>query len=263
MRWWEALGAALQLSLAGEGVGRRCNGHAALCHRRYSNISWIGAHNSAFVGQSAFNNQGATVRQQLEKGVRFLQAQTRNKEGQIEMCHTYCWARDAGPLRGYLGEVADWLRRRPDEVLTLLLTNYEAIPVESYDAEFAAAGLKPYLFRPGRVLAKEEWPTLQTMIGAGERLVVFMGGVSLSHDPQRPLSRLFFSCPPAWRGLPGLEEMGWAWLMRRGSHALGRLPCGSEQGRLHPGRVRLLLGDALWHHRQELSHLRGPASAGR
>lgn len=52
-----------------------CNGNAALCDRKFSNISLVGDHDSAFVGTFVTDNQGVSVTDQLNSGVRFLQAQ--------------------------------------------------------------------------------------------------------------------------------------------------------------------------------------------
>ncbi|KAL3960738.1 hypothetical protein ACCO45_005855 [Purpureocillium lilacinum] len=159
-------------SFSGSAAAATCNGHDELCGRRYSDVTLIGSHNSAFVGDSPAHNQYVSVTRQLDLGVRFLQAQTQNKGGVIELCHTYCWELDAGPLTAYLREVAAWLAAHPAEVLTLLLTNIDAIPVSKFDAAFDGAGLKQE-GRGGR-LAKNQWPTLAELIGAGTRLVVFM-----------------------------------------------------------------------------------------
>jgi hypothetical protein len=42
-----------------------CNGDAALCERRYSNVTFIGAHNSYGDGQSIADNQNKDVTAQL------------------------------------------------------------------------------------------------------------------------------------------------------------------------------------------------------
>lgn len=162
------------LALAGTALAA-CNGRDEYCGRKYSNITYLGAHDSAFVGELPTHNQYVSVSAQLDLGVRFLQAQTHDKDGAIEMCHTYCLELDEGTLGKYLQEVAGWLQGKPDEVVTLLLTNGDKIPVEKFDQAFADAGLKEMVFHPGKVLAKDEWPTLQEMMDAGTRLVVFMG----------------------------------------------------------------------------------------
>lgn len=161
-------------SLAGV-VLAACNGHDAFCDRKYSNITMVGSHNSAFVGVLPIHNQFVSVTSQLNLGVRFLQAQARNKNGVIELCHTYCWELDAGPLTNYLGEIAGWMAEHPDEVVTVLFTNHDELPVTQFDKDFNSAGLEQYVFRPDGNLTKEEWPTLQEMIDANTRLVTFMG----------------------------------------------------------------------------------------
>ncbi|TQW00325.1 tat pathway signal sequence [Cordyceps javanica] len=151
-----------------------CNGRDEYCGRPYSNITYMGAHDSAFVGKLLTDNQYVSVTEQLGLGVRFLQAQTHNKNGAIQLCHTFCWELDAGPLDTYLRELATWMAANANEVVTLLLTNGDRIPVETFDGVFRAAGLTQYVLRPQKVMAKEDWPTLQEMINAGTRLVVFM-----------------------------------------------------------------------------------------
>lgn len=154
-----------------------CNGHDELCGKRYSEVTFVGSHDSAFVGQTPTHNQYVSVTEQLQLGVRFLQAQTHNKGGTIEMCHTYCWELDSGTLARYLQEIADWMKGNPSEVVTLLLTNGDAVPVQQFDAVFQSTGLKQYVYRPppGGILSKDQWPTLGQLVDAKTRLVVFMG----------------------------------------------------------------------------------------
>jgi hypothetical protein len=152
-----------------------CNGNTALCSRKYSNVTQIGSHDSAFVGILPPDNQYIHVTDQLNFGIRFLQAQTHNKDGGIELCHTSCLELDAGSLSSYLGPIKTWLDGNSNEVLTLLLTNDDAIPVSQFGSVFDALGLDEYAYAPGADLAMDQWPTLQSMIDAGKRLVVFMG----------------------------------------------------------------------------------------
>lgn len=162
------------LALAGVALAA-CNGRDEYCGRKYSDITYMGAHDSAFVGELPTHNQYVSITDQLNLGVRFLQAQTHNKGGAIEMCHTYCWELDEGTLDKYLQELAAWMKAHPNEVVSLLLTNGDKIPVETFDTAFAGAGLTDLVLHPKKVMAKDEWPTLQEMIDASTRLVVFMG----------------------------------------------------------------------------------------
>ncbi|ORY61278.1 PLC-like phosphodiesterase [Pseudomassariella vexata] len=151
-----------------------CNGHDELCDRQYSNITFVGSHNSAFVGYLPVDNQFTSVADQLSQGVRFLQAQTHDKDGTVELCHTSCLEEDAGSLEGYLVMVKTFLDSNADEVVTLLLTNGDGIAGADFAGVFEAAGIDSYAYSPGSNLALAEWPTLGELISAGTRLVVFM-----------------------------------------------------------------------------------------
>jgi hypothetical protein len=74
-----------------------------------------------------------------------------------------------------LQEISDWMGKNPDEVVTLLLTNIDALPIEKYDDAFNSTGLKEFVFRPEKKLAFDDWPTLQKFLDDGTRLVIFMG----------------------------------------------------------------------------------------
>lgn len=152
-----------------------CNGHIELCKRRYSNVTYIGAHDSPFVGNGMADNQDITIEEQLAMGVRFLQVQTHNKNGTIQMCHTSCFLRDAGSLEEMLMSIKAFLDANPTEVITLLLTNPDAFNGSAFDAVFKSAGLDRYAFAPEGKLKVKQWPTLEEMIDEGNRLVVFMG----------------------------------------------------------------------------------------
>ncbi|KAH8882219.1 PLC-like phosphodiesterase [Thozetella sp. PMI_491] len=166
--------ALLGLTVFGQGAAAACNGNDALCSRRYSNVTYVGAHDSAFVGILPTDNQYKSASDVLSMGVRFLQAQTHSKDGGIEMCHTSCLELDAGSLESYLTPIKTWMDSNPNEVVTLLLTNGDSIAVTQYASVFEAVGLDEYAYSPGSTLALDEWPTLQSMIDSGKRLVVFM-----------------------------------------------------------------------------------------
>lgn len=173
------LAAAAALGLTASLVLGACNGQDALCGRAYSNVTFVGAHNSAFVGELLADNQLLSVPDQLGLGVRFLQAQTHDFLGHIQMCHTSCLERNAGSLRDYLAPVKAFLDddANANEVVTLLLTNGDAISVSDFADVFTSVGLDEYAFTPptNGTLAWDQWPSLQQMIDDGTRLVVWMG----------------------------------------------------------------------------------------
>ncbi|CAN8098532.1 unnamed protein product [Discula destructiva] len=151
-----------------------CNGYAALCDKLYSNVTWIGSHDSAFTGVLPVDNQFDSVADQLSIGVRFLQAQSHLKGTTVELCHTTCLEEDAGSLQTWLETVVAFLEANTEEVVTLLITNGDGLPGSDFAAAFEAAGADAYAYSPGATLTLSAWPTLGELIDAGSRLVVFM-----------------------------------------------------------------------------------------
>jgi hypothetical protein len=152
-----------------------CNGNAALCSRSWSNVTLIGTHDSAFVGIWPTDNQADTVTQQLDAGIRFLQAQTHSKSGVLELCHTSCTELDAGPVTSYLSTIKTWMDGNPNQVVTLLLTNGDSVDVSEFGTAMETTGLSSYAYTPPSQLSIDEWPTLQELIDDGTRLVMFLG----------------------------------------------------------------------------------------
>jgi len=186
-----------------------CNGQASFCNRLYTNVSWIGTHDSAFVGSTADVrvNQEKNVTAQLDAGIRFLQAQTHKSllgNTTLELCHTSCLLEDAGSLEAYLTTVKNWLSAagNQNEVLTMLLTNGDSVDVSLFDEAFVASGLKQYAFVPSSspaVLGFGAWPTYGQLIASGKRLVMFLDyGANAAKVPYI-LDEVSFPAPRAGR----------------------------------------------------------------
>ncbi|KAK7973074.1 PLC-like phosphodiesterase [Apiospora saccharicola] len=165
---------ALALAFASGSLALNCNGHTELCDRKYSNVTFIGAHDSSFVGRLPTQNQLQSVTDQLGGGIRYLTAQTHAKDDAIQLCHTSCDLENAGPLQNYLSDIKAWMDGNPNEVVTLLLTNQDAIDVNKFADAFKTTGLDTYAYTPGADLTMDEWPTLGTLVSNKQRLVVFM-----------------------------------------------------------------------------------------
>lgn len=180
----------------GSAASALCNGNAALCGRKYSDLTFIGTHDSAFVGYLPTQNQGVSVADQLGSGIRFLQAQSHIDNGVIKLCHTSCIEEDAGPLVNYLTTVKSFLDANPNEVVTLLLTNGDGRPVSDFGGIVSSTGLDKYAYTPPKQLAMGDWPTLQDLITAGTRFIMFMGKFL-------GLTNAFHThTPRLWRQLP-------------------------------------------------------------
>ena len=156
-------------------VAGQCNGNVALCSRKYSNVTQIGTHDSAFVGVLPTDNQYVSLTSQLNAGIRFLQAQTHVKNSALEMCHTTCGEKDAGSLVSYLTTITTWMAANPNEVVTLLLTNGDGASVSLFGSAMISSGLSAYAYTPPSQLSMFQWPTLQELIDNETRLVMFLG----------------------------------------------------------------------------------------
>lgn len=86
-----------------------------------------------------------------------------------------CFLLDAGTFTSYLTDVKTWLDANPNEVVTLLLVNSDGILPSVWAASYVAAGIDTYAYTPTNVpIAYDAWPTLQSMITSGKRLVSFL-----------------------------------------------------------------------------------------
>jgi len=132
------------------------------------------------------------VTRQLDDGIRLLQSQGHNSttgtvDGGIELCHTSCEIFDAGTLLSYLQKVKSWLDSNPDEVLTILFTNSDGIDITIWGADFASAGLDTLAYVPSFTTtpsATSAWPTLESLISSGKRVIIFLdAGADTSQVP--------------------------------------------------------------------------------
>ncbi|KAK2070121.1 hypothetical protein P8C59_004648 [Phyllachora maydis] len=131
---------------------------------------------------SVAGNQYFNATLALSAGIRLLQAQVHNSNGTLELCHTMCSLLDAGSLQDWLSKIRVWMDANPNEVVTLLLVNSDNEPGSTFGAAFEGSGIAKYGFTPSSTTsaANVEWPTLQTMIDAGTRLVTYVASINYS-----------------------------------------------------------------------------------
>lgn len=159
-----------------------CNNYVELCKRKYSNVTFVAAHNSPFVrpGNSG-SNQELPVKTQLEDGVRFLQAQIQwpSNSSQPHFCHTSCDLLDAGPITEWLTEVREWVDDHPYDIVTILLGNGNYSNPSMYVPYIEKSGITKYTYTPPYFpMTLDDWPTLESMIIRGKRVVMFIDYVS-------------------------------------------------------------------------------------
>ncbi|KAK6392391.1 hypothetical protein LTR65_003847 [Meristemomyces frigidus] len=126
-----------------------------------------------------------------------IQMTNSTSSGQLHVCHTSCDLFDAGKLSDWLSEVNVWLVANPDEVVTVLLVNGADATAQDLAAEYEAAGISDIVYTPTSTAASSasttssyaasatstssstsEWPTLQSMISNGTRMVNFVASLS-------------------------------------------------------------------------------------
>ncbi|CAI7620047.1 unnamed protein product [Penicillium glandicola] len=160
-----------------------CNNSPALCSKTYGEITHLGAHDSPFVsdsstGNSLAANQYYDTPTQLSAGVRLVTAQVHKSNSEWRLCHTSCDLLDAGLLSDWLATIKTWLDDNPNEVITILIVNSDDATASELDTEFTTANITDYAYEPTDPgTAPTTWPTLQTMIDDGTRLVVFVAPI--------------------------------------------------------------------------------------
>lgn len=160
-----------------------CNNSPSLCSKAYDQVTYLGAHDSPFVRDAATDystsgNQYYNSTVQLSAGVRLLTAQVQlpDDSQELHVCHTSCDLLDAGTLSNWLIEVRTWVESNPNEVVTLLLVNGANADASTLAAQYEAAGITTSLaYTPSAsTSATQEWPTLQSLIDSGTRLINFV-----------------------------------------------------------------------------------------
>ena len=155
-----------------------CNNYVEFCTRKYSNISFVAAHNSPFVrpGNSG-SNQALPVEMQLDDGIRLVQGQIQwPANGTVpHFCHTSCDLLDAGPIADWLTRVRKWVDGHPYDVVTILLGNGNYSTPDLYAPYIEQSGLLKYAYEaPYLPMALDDWPTLEQLILRGKRVIMFM-----------------------------------------------------------------------------------------
>lgn len=173
------------LPLSSRQTTTACNNSPLLCDRAYSNITHMGAHNSAFVrdastGNSISGNQYYNATVALSAGIRLLQAQVHVENGALRLCHTSCSLLDVGPLEDWLAKISTWLEAHPNEVVTLLLVNSDNADVTTFGTSFNRSGISKYGFTPSSSSSSNKWPTLRALISSNTRLITFIASITPS-----------------------------------------------------------------------------------
>ena len=170
--WWIALIACTEPGPLDTDPVLRCNGSEEACGLRVDQITVAGTHNAMSSEEREWlaPNQGFAVPRQFADGVRGINLDTHEWEGELFLCHGFC---DLGsqPLVEGFAEITLFLEMNPDEVV--LVTLQSGISEADTVAAGDAAGWRSLTYTH---TAGEAWPTLGELIEADTRLLVFGSG---------------------------------------------------------------------------------------
>jgi hypothetical protein len=149
--------------------GEPCNGRTAYCALAYDEVCFAATEDSAANSSDYWEvpAQDRSILEQLRGGIRALSLGVVEDGGTLRVCRGSC-EKGNTPLGVVLADVAQFLDENPRDVVTLLVDG--DVAPSQLELAFAANGLAE------RALAQtpdEPWPTLDALVDAGTRLVVF------------------------------------------------------------------------------------------
>ncbi|HYC00759.1 MAG TPA: hypothetical protein VEC57_16620 [Candidatus Limnocylindrales bacterium] len=153
----------------------RCNGRAALCERAFDAVAYATTHNAYSNAEESWTapNQRYGLTRQLSEGVRSMMLDTYEFEGGLYFCHGSCTIGTgdnigrSSMVQG-LVELRQYLEAHAGAVLSIIFESY--ISEAQTQQAFTDAGLMPYLHAQP---VGQPWPSLQQLVDAGTRLIVF------------------------------------------------------------------------------------------
>jgi hypothetical protein len=162
---------------------QRCNGLESLCEKSLHEVAFLRTHNAHASQEREYStfsmNHFFAIPTQLNDGVRALNLDLYDNDGELLFCHGFC---DLGsqPASELIQEIVDFLAVNPNEVLLIDLQDES----NGRSAE-AFALLDTYLYE--REESEISWPTLQELIDENKRVLLF--GNPSEEDPNWLLSK--------------------------------------------------------------------------
>jgi len=157
-----------QLLILGN-ITAQCNGHTALCDKKYDEVAYLTTHNAynTMQGDFLFPNQTHSITQQLNDGVRALMIDVYDEDGVPMVYHSFDFLGSV-PLVDNLTEIKNFLMNEPNEIVTIILECYTT--ADAIEEAVNEAGLSSYLYARN---SNADWASLQEMIDADKRLLIF------------------------------------------------------------------------------------------
>ncbi len=163
--------ALVACSHSSDSAPETCNGWAELCDQTLLDITTPMTHNSHASIERGYHetatNHLHAIPTQLDDGIRALNVDVYEEEGEMLACHGFC-SLGSQPLAEVWLEFTDFLDAHPREVLWLQLQ--DGAPLASTLDSFVQAGMSERAYVKG-----ETWPTLGEMIDDDKRLLLSGG----------------------------------------------------------------------------------------
>ncbi|EDM68919.1 hypothetical protein PE36_19980 [Moritella sp. PE36] len=157
--------------------------------KTFNEYSWVGAHNAhasqGYVFAIGYMNQWLDIPEQLrDHNVRSLLIDIRYEDGRVELTHS---TDNAGEFIDRMNnEIVPFLKANPDVVLTFdvevtnnVLTKDQLKEAMDQMPEFTAMMFDP---RDPVWDGKQEWPTLEEMAAANQRILLYIDKYDVSGD---------------------------------------------------------------------------------
>lgn len=175
-----------------------CNGHAELCDRAYTAVSFPGDHDAyaTVAGLYLGADQTYPMTRQLDDGVRVLHLEVQpnpDDSNAPSLCHGACILGHERLVDG-LAEIRAFVAAHPDELVTLLMETSNGSTGADVARAMNDAGLAPYARAHALGAA---WPTLRAMLDDGERVVALLSSDAPAAEPWL-LDRFAFTWETPW-----------------------------------------------------------------
>ncbi len=150
-------------------LSAQCNGNLQLCNKRFDQVAFPTTHNSFACADNDFTlpNQSRCIEQQLEDGIRGLMLDVYKVDSSIVVYHSFA-AWGTTPLSDIMTSIKNFLDENPTEIISIIFQS-SILPSDIEDM-LIEVDLMTYLHNH---TLGTTWATLQEMIDANERLVIF------------------------------------------------------------------------------------------
>lgn len=199
--------------------------------KRVDELVMVMAHN-AFNHSGVLPNQGLSIQQQLERGVRAFMLDVHKHNGELYVCHGSCSPiiSRVAPLERDLGTIQRFLDANPTAIIAIHLEPYiERADLDRFREKHPH--LFKHTFNPNSPFwdRSKNWPTIAQLMIADQRLLLISQDSKLSGDLKDSMAHVMFdqdimvqntynigttigqhdfSCTTRWNGIPLNTETG-------------------------------------------------------